>query len=138
MIEKILLCLPKRFNVIVVVIKQITKGISRMSIDELVSFLTSFEERLSKQLENPIENAFQYKLNVNTKMILNHHLMVKIKIGVVILVDEETIVKEEEISMRETKTKLKMRRIVNIKYLILLICRGIVFVVQIVAPIYEL
>lgn len=66
MIEKILICLPERFNAIVAVIEQ-TKDISQMSIHELMGSLKSFEERLSRQSEKPIESAFQTKMNMSTK-----------------------------------------------------------------------
>ncbi|KAG6391565.1 hypothetical protein SASPL_149321 [Salvia splendens] len=68
MIEKILICLPKRFNAIVAVIEQ-TKDISKMSIYELMGSLKSYEERLLRQSEKPIESAFQSKLHLNAKSV---------------------------------------------------------------------
>ncbi|KAG6397865.1 hypothetical protein SASPL_139315 [Salvia splendens] len=68
MMEKILICLPKRFNAIVAVIEQ-TKDISKMSIYELMGSLKSYEERLLRQSEKSIESAFQSKMHLNGKSV---------------------------------------------------------------------
>ncbi|KAA8525573.1 hypothetical protein F0562_007428 [Nyssa sinensis] len=65
-VEKILISLPKKFDVIVAIFEE-TKDISKLSIQELMGSLKSYEQRLSRCFEKSLESAFQSKLNCNSK-----------------------------------------------------------------------
>ena len=67
-VEKILISLPEKFDSIVVVIKE-TKDISKLSIQELMGSLKSYEQRLSRHFEKSLESAFQSKLNFSLKNV---------------------------------------------------------------------
>ncbi|XP_028089236.1 uncharacterized protein LOC114289666 [Camellia sinensis] len=65
-VEKILVSLPEKYNTMVGIIEE-TKDISEMSVQELMGSLKAHEQRLLKQLEKPLESAFQSKVNLNSK-----------------------------------------------------------------------
>lgn len=65
-VEKILISLPEKFDSIVAVIEE-TKDISKMSIQELMCSLKSYDQRLSRCSEKPLESAFQSKLTFSYK-----------------------------------------------------------------------
>ena len=64
-VEKILISLPAKFDSIISVIEQ-TKEMSTLSIQEVMSSLKSYEERLARRFEKSIESAFQSKLNIGS------------------------------------------------------------------------
>ena len=63
MIEKLLICFPKKFEAVVVPIEEF-KYLSQMHIDELTSSLISHESRMNKYDDTPLENDFKYQLHV--------------------------------------------------------------------------
>uniref|UniRef100_A0A5B7B4M6 Retrovirus-related Pol polyprotein from transposon TNT 1-94 n=1 Tax=Davidia involucrata TaxID=16924 RepID=A0A5B7B4M6_DAVIN len=65
-VEKILISLPEKFNPIVSIIEE-TKDISKLSIQELMGSLKSYEQRLTRQSEKSLESAFQSKINLGSK-----------------------------------------------------------------------
>ncbi|KAA8525231.1 hypothetical protein F0562_007086 [Nyssa sinensis] len=65
-VEKILISLPDKFDAIVVVVEE-TKDISKLSIQELMGSLKSYEQRLSRHSEKSLESAFQSKLNFSSE-----------------------------------------------------------------------
>ncbi|KAA8541216.1 hypothetical protein F0562_025177 [Nyssa sinensis] len=65
-VEKILISLPEKFDAIVAVVEE-TKDISKLSIQELMGSLKSYEQRLSRRSEKSLESAFQSKLNFSSK-----------------------------------------------------------------------
>ncbi|KAA8526403.1 hypothetical protein F0562_008394 [Nyssa sinensis] len=67
-VEKILISLPEKFDAIVAVVEE-TKDISKLSIQELMGSLKSYEQRLSQRSEKSLESAFQSKLILAPKML---------------------------------------------------------------------
>ncbi|KAA8549912.1 hypothetical protein F0562_001596 [Nyssa sinensis] len=65
-VEKILISLPEKFDAIVAVVEK-TKEISKLSIQELMGSLKSYEQRLSRHSEKSLESGFQSKLNFSSK-----------------------------------------------------------------------
>lgn len=63
MVEKILICLPNKFDSIIAVIKEM-KGLSTFKVQEVMVSLKSFEQRLSRYSEKPFESVFWSKLNI--------------------------------------------------------------------------
>ena len=63
MIEKLLRCLPNKFEAVVVPIEEF-KNISQMHIDELAGSLLVHESRMNRYNDTPLENAFKSQLNV--------------------------------------------------------------------------
>ena len=57
-IEKLLRCLPKKFEVVVVPIEEF-KNLSQMHIDELTGSLLFHESRMNRYDDTPLENAFK-------------------------------------------------------------------------------
>ncbi|XP_026378746.1 uncharacterized protein LOC113273203 [Papaver somniferum] len=62
--EKILICLPEKFEPILEVLEE-TKDFSTLKSQELWDSLKVYEQRLSRHSEKSIESAFQSKLNLN-------------------------------------------------------------------------
>ena len=62
-IEKLLRCLPKKFEAVVVLIKEF-KNLSQMHIDELTGSLISHESRMNMYDDTQLENDFKSQLNV--------------------------------------------------------------------------
>ena len=62
-IEKLLRSLPKKFEAVVVPIEEF-KNISQMHIEEITGSLISYESRMNRYDDTPLENAFKYQLNV--------------------------------------------------------------------------
>ena len=62
-IEKLLRCLLKKFEAVVVPIEEF-KNISQMHIDELTCSLLAHELRMNRYDDTPLENAFKSQLNV--------------------------------------------------------------------------
>ena len=58
MIEKLLRCLPKKFEAVVVPIEEF-KDISQMHIDELTGSLIAHESRMKRYDDIPLENALK-------------------------------------------------------------------------------
>ncbi|KAA8515304.1 hypothetical protein F0562_018466 [Nyssa sinensis] len=65
-VKKILISLPEKFDAIVAVIEE-TKDISKLSIQEFMGSLKSYEQRLSRCSEKSLESVFQSKLNFSLK-----------------------------------------------------------------------
>lgn len=100
MIKTILLCLLERFNHIVA---EQTKDVFEMSIREFMSSLKSYEERLLRQSEKPIESAFQLNMNLNGKSFGEFNKIV-VETLVVEETEEDTTMEDEEIFMENTIT----------------------------------
>jgi len=62
-VEKILISILHKYDVIITMIKQI-KDLSTLSVIELTSFLEAYDQRLSRHDEDSVENAFQSKLKL--------------------------------------------------------------------------
>jgi len=62
-IEKLLRCLPKKFEAVVIPIEEL-KNLSRMHIDELTGSLIAHESRMNRYDDTPLENDFKSQLNV--------------------------------------------------------------------------
>ena len=62
-IEKLLRCFPKNFEVVVVPIEEF-KNISQMHIDELTGYLIAHESIMNRYDDTPLENAFKSHSNV--------------------------------------------------------------------------
>ena len=62
-IEKLLRCLSKKFEAVVVPIEEF-KNLSQMHIDEMTGSLLAHESRMNMYDDTPLENAFKFKLNV--------------------------------------------------------------------------
>ena len=62
-IEKLLRCLPKKFEAVVVLIEEF-KDLSQMHIDEMTGSLISHESIMNRFDDTPLENAFKSKLHV--------------------------------------------------------------------------
>lgn len=65
-VEKILISLTEKINLMVVVIEE-TKDLSSLGVQELLGSLKSHEQRLEQHSKKLIESAFQSKLIVNAK-----------------------------------------------------------------------
>ena len=63
MIEKLLRCFPKKFEEVIVPIKEF-KNLSQMHIDEMTGSLLAHESRMNMYDDTPLENAFKSQLNV--------------------------------------------------------------------------
>ena len=63
-IEKLMICFPKKFEAVVVPIEEF-KNLSRMHIEELTGSLISHESRMNRYDDTPLENDFKSQLNVN-------------------------------------------------------------------------
>lgn len=61
-VEKILRCLPSRFESIVVAIEE-TKDLSQFTVDELSASLLSHEHRLSRGTDSSFEQAFKTQMS---------------------------------------------------------------------------
>ena len=61
-VEKILRCLPSRFEAVVVAIEE-TKDISQFTVDELSASLMSHEHRLSRGTDSSFEQAFKTQMS---------------------------------------------------------------------------
>ncbi|XP_026409021.1 uncharacterized protein LOC113304178 [Papaver somniferum] len=64
--EKILNCLPEKFEPIVAVLEA-TKDLSTLESQELWAQLKVYEERMSRHAEKSIESDFQSKMNLDSK-----------------------------------------------------------------------
>ncbi|XP_026417180.1 uncharacterized protein LOC113312660 [Papaver somniferum] len=64
--EKILICLPEKFEPFLVVLEE-TKDFSTLKSQELWASLKVYEQRLLRHSEKSIEIAFQSKLSLNSK-----------------------------------------------------------------------
>ncbi|KAK3013251.1 hypothetical protein RJ639_009069 [Escallonia herrerae] len=64
MVEKILICLPEKFDPKVAVIEE-TRDIKKLFVQDLMASLKSYEQRLLRHSEKAIESAFQSKVNMN-------------------------------------------------------------------------
>ncbi|KAA8522035.1 hypothetical protein F0562_012651 [Nyssa sinensis] len=64
--EKILISLSEKFDAIVAVVEE-TKDISKLSMQELMGSLKSYEQRLSRRSKKSLESAFQSKLNFSSR-----------------------------------------------------------------------
>lgn len=58
--------MPEKFDPIIAVIEE-TKDISKLSFQELMGSLKSFEQRLSRHSEKAVESAFQSKLSLESR-----------------------------------------------------------------------
>eukprot|EP00253_Pinus_taeda_P027797 PITA_27797 len=65
-VEKILRCLPSRFEVVVVAIEE-TKDLSQFTVDELSASLMSHEHRLSRGTDSSFEQAFKTQMSFSQK-----------------------------------------------------------------------
>ena len=65
-VEKILRCLPAKFDNIVAVIEE-SKDLSTLSLHELMGSLEAHEQRISRFNNQPLEQAFQSKINLGDK-----------------------------------------------------------------------
>eukprot|EP00253_Pinus_taeda_P009828 PITA_09828 len=65
-VEKILRCLPSRFEVVVVAIKE-TKDLSQFTVDELSASLMSHEHRLSRGTDSSFEQAYKTQMSFNQR-----------------------------------------------------------------------
>eukprot|EP00253_Pinus_taeda_P025918 PITA_25918 len=65
-VEKILRCLPSRFEVVVVAIKE-TKDLSQFTVDELSASLMSHEHRLSRGTDSSFEQAFKTQMSFSER-----------------------------------------------------------------------
>ncbi|PON49260.1 hypothetical protein PanWU01x14_231350, partial [Parasponia andersonii] len=65
-VDKILISLPEKFDSKVSVIEE-TKDTSKLSLQELMGSLKSFEQRMLRHSEKPVESAFPSKLNTRPK-----------------------------------------------------------------------
>lgn len=61
-VEKLLRCLPSRFHVIVTTIEE-TKDLSNFSVDELHASLITHEQRLSRNENSSLEQAFKTQMS---------------------------------------------------------------------------
>ncbi|XP_026410907.1 uncharacterized protein LOC113306150 [Papaver somniferum] len=64
--EKILICLPEKFEPIVAVLEE-TKDFSTLKSQELWAYLKVYEQRLLRHSKKSIESAFQSKFNLHSK-----------------------------------------------------------------------
>ncbi|XP_042391858.1 uncharacterized protein LOC121982918 [Zingiber officinale] len=65
-IEKVLRCLPAKFEHIVAAIEE-SKDLSKLSLDELMGSLEAHEKRMNRFSTQTLEQAFQGKMNVSQK-----------------------------------------------------------------------
>ncbi|KAG6520057.1 hypothetical protein ZIOFF_017087 [Zingiber officinale] len=65
-IEKVLRCLPVKFEHIVAAIEE-SKDLSKLSLDELMGSLEAHEKRMNRFSTQTLEQAFQGKMNVSQK-----------------------------------------------------------------------
>eukprot|EP00253_Pinus_taeda_P020487 PITA_20487 len=65
-VEKILRCLPSRFEAVVVAIEE-TKDISQFTVDELSASLMSHEHRLSRGTDSSFEKAFKTQMSFSQR-----------------------------------------------------------------------
>ncbi|KAK3006696.1 hypothetical protein RJ639_017590 [Escallonia herrerae] len=65
-VETTLISLPEKFDPIIAVIEE-TKGLSTLSVQEVMASLKSYEQRMTRHTEKAVESAFQSKLNVGSK-----------------------------------------------------------------------
>ena len=86
-VEKKLICLPPRFDSIVVAIEE-SKDLSQISIDEIHSSLISHEHRLNGRTHTSLEHAFRHKFQSD---------MVDIREEQILEVEEETQIEVEEV-----------------------------------------
>jgi len=61
-VEKLLRCLPSKFDVIVTTIEE-TKDLSKFSVDELHASLITREQRLSRNENSSLEQAFKTQMS---------------------------------------------------------------------------
>ncbi|XP_026400646.1 uncharacterized protein LOC113296563 [Papaver somniferum] len=64
--EKILMCLPEKFEPIMAVLEE-TKDFSKLKSQELWASLKVYEQRLLRHSEKSIESAFQSRFNLDSK-----------------------------------------------------------------------
>ncbi|KAI4331880.1 hypothetical protein L6164_016831 [Bauhinia variegata] len=65
-VDKILISLSEKFNPMVTVIED-TKHLSTMTVQGLIGYLRSYDQRFLRHTEKFIESVFQSKLNVENK-----------------------------------------------------------------------
>eukprot|EP00253_Pinus_taeda_P014808 PITA_14808 len=65
-VEKILRCLPSRFEAVVVAIEE-TKDLSQFTVDELNASLMSHEDRLSRGTDSSFEQAFKTQMSFSQR-----------------------------------------------------------------------
>eukprot|EP00253_Pinus_taeda_P026831 PITA_26831 len=65
-VEKILRCLPSRFEAVVVAIEE-TKDLSQFIVDELSASLMSHEHRLSRGTDSSFEEAFKTQMSFSQR-----------------------------------------------------------------------
>eukprot|EP00253_Pinus_taeda_P002334 PITA_02334 len=65
-VEKILRCLPSRFEAVVVAIEE-TKDLSQFTVDELSASLMSHEHRMSRGTDSSLEQAFKTQMSFSQR-----------------------------------------------------------------------
>lgn len=63
-VEKILRSLPPKYDAIMIAIEE-TKDLTKYFVDELMGSLHNHEQRMNRNIDNSLEEAFETKIGIN-------------------------------------------------------------------------